>query len=70
MPVPAQVRTQILNRLDTAWDALQDGTLFQRDFVHDSIQMDVGGRSYIIQIGSSGHENYAQIMLMVKRKPQ
>jgi len=69
MPLPTNQRNAILAQLSAAFDALEAGTLFEQDFVHQAFEFSTGGRSYIVMLRPQGDANYALIQILVKRRP-
>lgn len=70
MPLASAVKTQIANRLDAIFDAIEAGTAFtDPDSLTLSATFASGGRTYIICIRPDGDANYARISVLIKRKP-
>ena len=69
MPLPTNHRNAILSQLSAAFDALEAGTLFEQDFIHQAFEFSTGGRTYIVALQPQGDANYAMISILVKRRP-
>ena len=66
MPAPNAIRTPVAALLDKAWEAMQAGTLDQQEFIMDSLQVIVAGRSYVIQVAGEPLP-YPRFILRVKQ---
>jgi len=69
MPLATATRNAILAQLNAAFDALEAGTLFEQDFLHQSFEFTAGGRTYIVSLTPQGDANYASIIVLLKRRP-
>jgi len=69
MPLPTNQRNAILAQLSDAFDALEAGTLFEQDFIHQSFEFSTGGRTYVVIFQPQGDANYSIISLLIKRRP-
>lgn len=69
MPIPTASRNALLQQLNDAFDAMEAGTLFEQDFIHQSFNFVASGRTYIVAVLPEGNATYAIIKLLLKRKP-
>ena len=70
MPLPTSHRNAILAQLSAAFDALEAGTLFDsNEWIHQSFEFSIGGRTYIVSLQPLGDDRYAMINVLIKRRP-
>jgi len=68
MPLPTNQRNAILAQLNDAFDALEAGTLFEQNFIHQAFEFVIGGRTYIVWLQPMGDDSYPQFALRIKRR--
>jgi len=67
MPAPTAVRTQAANLLNMLWDAIDDGSAFDRAWGHDSVVVEIAGRQIVLSVDVRGTRVQPYIMILVKR---
>ena len=69
MALPAAARSTIVAQLNAAFDALEAGTLFNQDLLHQAFEFSTGGRTYIVQLHGLGETMYPRIVMLIKQRP-
>ena len=67
MAAPTAVRTQASNLLNMLWDAIEDGSAFERAWGHDSVVVEIAGRPVVLSVDVSGTRAQPYLVIQVKR---